>query len=211
MANEASQLTTSQIGESQKVKTYTELSATLSHISSSAAATVAPVLSELLINEAHYKQRVEETYTAIGTIWQEIFENISEDIDRVVSTRVDRLMEIARQEVHNRPVSSVKRQRSSTGFNDEERRQESQMRYSSRSDKNRYTTSHDYDGASGSYKRPRVQSMRHSSISSSHNSERLAKGDRDTKVETNILKEMQLKIEEQAKALETLCRENNEV
>lgn len=198
--------------EGNKVKIYTELSATLSQISSSAATAVAPVLSELLLNQAQYKQRVEKTYAAIGSIWQEIFENILEDVDRAVDIRVDQVMAIARQEVHGRPILGVKRQRSSTGFHDGEtgkRRQEGQTHNSSRMDNNRYSISHDDTGTS--YKRPRVQRMRHVSILSSPKSERPVKEERDMNMESNALKEMQLKIEQQAKALESLSRENKEV
>ncbi len=71
--------------QEKKLQTYTEISATLSKVSNSAAAAVAPNLAEILLNHAHIKNNLDQDLDAIGKIWQEIFSAVTKEVGSVIN------------------------------------------------------------------------------------------------------------------------------
>lgn len=73
-SNKVMQATVTMERESQKLETYTELSSTLAKVSTSAAASVAPALANIVQNRALYEAHVEEELNALSHIWEDVFQ-----------------------------------------------------------------------------------------------------------------------------------------
>ncbi|KAK0459702.1 uncharacterized protein EV420DRAFT_284870 [Desarmillaria tabescens] len=75
--------------QEKKLKSYTEISATLSKVSNSAAASVAPNLAEILLSHAQTQNHVDEGFAAIGNIWQEIFGVVISEVNEIINASVE--------------------------------------------------------------------------------------------------------------------------
>ncbi|KAK0210730.1 hypothetical protein DFS33DRAFT_1295005 [Desarmillaria ectypa] len=75
--------------QEKKLKSYTEISATLSKVSNSAAASVAPNLAEILLSHAQTQNHVDEGFAAIGNVWQEIFGVVISEVNEIVNASVE--------------------------------------------------------------------------------------------------------------------------
>ncbi|KAA1471192.1 hypothetical protein DENSPDRAFT_837128 [Dentipellis sp. KUC8613] len=74
LSNRATQDTAAYDAEEVKLKTYTELSNTLSQISSSATMAVRPTLEEIITNRAKYQERVQVDFKHLGHVWEDVFQ-----------------------------------------------------------------------------------------------------------------------------------------
>ncbi|KAG7452537.1 uncharacterized protein BT62DRAFT_7810 [Guyanagaster necrorhizus] len=75
--------------QEKKLKSYTEISATLSKVSNSAAASVAPNLAEILLDHAQTQNHVDEGFAAIGNIWLEIFGVVISEVNEIINASVE--------------------------------------------------------------------------------------------------------------------------
>ncbi|KAK0197133.1 hypothetical protein F5146DRAFT_30287 [Armillaria mellea] len=75
--------------QEKKLKSYTEISATLSKVSNSAAASVAPNLAEILLSHAQTQNHIDKGFAAIGNIWQEIFGVVISEVNEIINASVE--------------------------------------------------------------------------------------------------------------------------
>ncbi|KAK0503238.1 hypothetical protein EDD18DRAFT_1346119 [Armillaria luteobubalina] len=75
--------------QDKKLKSYTEISATLSKVSNSAAASVAPNLAEILLSHAQTQNHIDEGFAAIGNIWQDIFGVVISEVHEIINASVE--------------------------------------------------------------------------------------------------------------------------
>lgn len=83
-SNKVMQATVTMERESQKLETYTELSSTLAKVSTSAAASVAPALANIVQNHALYEAHVEEELGALSHIWEDVFQAFVKGVGNVL-------------------------------------------------------------------------------------------------------------------------------
>ena len=80
LSNQAVQNTAAYNHEEKKLQNYTEISSTLSKISTSAAKAVAPTLAGVIANRATYKERVDNDFKALGCLWENIFDVFAQSV-----------------------------------------------------------------------------------------------------------------------------------
>ncbi|KAF8212258.1 hypothetical protein K438DRAFT_2010513 [Mycena galopus ATCC 62051] len=84
LSNQVVQDTAAQEREGQKLQTYTDISSALSKISASAATSVAPTLADIMLKHEQSKHRVEESYKALGGVWEQVFDVFVTEVAHVI-------------------------------------------------------------------------------------------------------------------------------
>jgi hypothetical protein len=79
--------------EEKRCETYTGLSAELAKISPSAATAVTQTLSNIVVNHAEAKERVERDFRALEHLWQDVFDVLMAEIIKVIGAGVDNALE----------------------------------------------------------------------------------------------------------------------
>ncbi|KAF9053654.1 hypothetical protein BDZ89DRAFT_1125384 [Hymenopellis radicata] len=170
--------------QEKKLQTYTEISATLSKVSNSAAAAVAPNLAEILLNHAHIKNSLDQDLNAIGQIWQEIFLAVTKEVGSVINVSLQQAIVTLDARVETAVNAAVSRipglPRSTAG------KQDNVLNVSKRPREN--------DEDSVVDKRRRLDTKKRSLTSTE-----------------DILQEMKLKLDQQMASIHTLTKENNEL
>ena len=99
--------------QEKKLKTYTEISATLSKVSNSAAASVAPNLAEILLNHAQTQSRLDQGLNAIGQVWGEVFGRVGKEITAAIDGSLESAKAALQIEAERAVQSSLLRNRAS--------------------------------------------------------------------------------------------------
>ncbi|KIY69960.1 hypothetical protein CYLTODRAFT_205523 [Cylindrobasidium torrendii FP15055 ss-10] len=85
--------------QDKKLKTYSEISQTLSKVSHSAAQSVAPNLAEILLNHGQLKARLATSLDGVGHLWDEIFARVNREVNYIIDQQVEKAKGIIAQEV----------------------------------------------------------------------------------------------------------------
>lgn len=85
--------------QDKKLKTYSEISQTLSKVSHSAAQSVAPNLAEILLNHGQLKSRLATSLDGVGHLWDEIFARVHREVNFIIDQQVEKAKGIIAQEV----------------------------------------------------------------------------------------------------------------
>ncbi|KAJ7219251.1 hypothetical protein GGX14DRAFT_560351 [Mycena pura] len=88
LSNEVVVATAAHEKEAQKLQTYTDISSALSKISPSAASSVAPALADIMLKHEQCKHRVDEGFTALGGVWEQVFDVFVTEVVRVIDSRL---------------------------------------------------------------------------------------------------------------------------
>ncbi|KAJ7097948.1 hypothetical protein B0H15DRAFT_823519 [Mycena belliarum] len=207
LSNQVMQETAAHEKEGKKLQTYTEISSALSKISSSAATSVAPTLADIMLKHEQSKHRAEESLKALGGAWEQVFDVFVTEIAHVIDARLQDAMTKLKTEgestiieiMANAPgprttngSASYDRKRARTRGPAEKENEESRSGRGASRDRD--------------HKRRRLASR--SSSPASH--ERSGRPNDDTSIE-EILTQMKHKIDQQARSLQQLTKENSEV
>ncbi|KAF7338314.1 C3H1-type domain-containing protein [Mycena venus] len=98
LSNQVVQDTAVHEREGQKLQTYTEISSALSKISTSAATSVAPTLADIMLKHEQSKHRVEESYKALGGVWEQVFDVFVTEVVHVIDSRLQNAMTTLKNE-----------------------------------------------------------------------------------------------------------------
>ncbi|KDQ33274.1 hypothetical protein PLEOSDRAFT_1095375 [Pleurotus ostreatus PC15] len=79
--------------EEKKLSAYTELSASVSKISSSASSMMAPALAEVFLHHTECKQRADQSSAALGAAWTKIMNEFLSEINRNVEEGLRNIVE----------------------------------------------------------------------------------------------------------------------
>lgn len=82
-----------QVVEEKKLSAYTELSASVSKISSSASSMMAPTLAEVFLHHTECKQRADQSSAALGAAWTKIMNEFLSEINRNVEEGLRNVVE----------------------------------------------------------------------------------------------------------------------
>ena len=213
LSNQAVQNTAAYNQEDKKLKNYTELSSALSKISAVSAEAVAPTLATVIANRARCKERVENDFTTLEYIWQDIFSVFVQGVVGAIDGGLQDALVTLKKEGENAVnqviasgADSLKRKAAISGsvaFDGREKR-------ASFSKKTHSASSGGFGGVgetSQSHKRRRLAST---SLESSHEDEDIKIEDEDTSV-INMVQEMKMNTDRQTQTVQTPIRENNEV
>ncbi|KAF4576553.1 hypothetical protein EYR36_000848 [Pleurotus pulmonarius] len=97
-----------QAAEEKKLSAYTELSASVSKISSSASSMMAPALAEVFLHHTECKQRADQSSAALGAAWTKIMNEFLSEINRNVEEGLRSIVE--RLEVQVQDISRVRKE-----------------------------------------------------------------------------------------------------
>lgn len=198
------------------MQTYRELSTTLSQISTSAAAAVAPILEEITNNHFKAKERVEREFMLLGHLWEDVFDVFVSGITGVVDSSLrDALTVLRRQEEDTVKTVAL------TAVNATKRKSTSPLGKHGESDgsgvpailefESQPARSSIRDGRSHDTKRRRLTGQASGSF---HRLEETSVNVTGTTTDSNlqgILRELTLKMEAQTQSLATLTEENAQV
>lgn len=212
LSNQVVQDTATHEREEQKLQTYTEISSALSKISTSAAASVAPTLADIMLKHEQCKHRVEESYKALGGVWEQVFDVFVTEVVHVIDaglqnaiTTLKKESEHTIKEIAENAAGSLKH--STAG--------ESMVSYDRKRARTRGPTEKENEesrtgrGASRDRDHKRRRFASRSSSPDSHD-RRNARHGGDSSIE-DILTQMKIKIDQQALSLQLLTKENSEV
>ncbi|KAJ7685179.1 hypothetical protein DFH06DRAFT_1157713 [Mycena polygramma] len=212
LSNQVIQNTAAQEREGQKLQTYTEISTALSKISASAATSVAPTLADIMLRHEQCKHRVEESFKALGGVWEQVFDVFVTEVAHVIDSGLQNAITTLRKESehvvkeiaenaagspkHNATADSLlpyDRKRSRIRGPAEKENEESRSGRGASRDRD--------------HKRRRFASR---SPSPEPHDRRSARHGGDSSIE-DILTQMKMKIDQQAHSLQILTKENSHV
>ncbi|KAK7014881.1 C3H1-type domain-containing protein [Favolaschia claudopus] len=210
MSNQVVQDSAAQEREGQKLQTYTEISTALSKISASAANSVAPTLADIMLKHEQSKHRVEQSYKALGGVWEQVFDIFVKEIVQVIDcglqnaiTTIQRESDRAVKDVAEAAAGSVQVSTAGQGPLDRKRaRTRGPTEKENEDSRSGRGASRDRD-----HKRRRFESR---SSSPDTRDRRSSRHGGDFGVE-DILTQMKMKIDQQAHSLQILAKENNEL
>jgi hypothetical protein len=215
ISNQAVQDTAAYNSEEQKLKNYRELSSTLSEISTSAAKAVAPTLAGVIASRAKCKERVENNLKTLGYLWEDIFDVFVQGVVGTIDSRLqDALISLKRErenavsKVLASGSHSLKRKAGVSDSLSPDGR--GRLGQSDTLKEAAHTSSGGYDegvGDSQSHKRRRLASI---SLESHQDEEEVMLKIEDVDASVlAMLEDMKMKMDRQAKTVETLTQENN--
>ncbi|KAF9005632.1 hypothetical protein BDQ17DRAFT_1353494 [Cyathus striatus] len=227
LTNEATQLTDSQHKQAIKLNKFVEISTTLSGISKSAANTILPALDEIKSSHANTERRREKNLEEIGQIWDKIFAVISQKVQLIIEGKMQNTPDGAEKSTKLNQLLRYEGRTSTKRKEDREVVQaQGDRKEREQSQEDVGSGIHTYDtlrckercsGHHGSSKRRRLStsttregsgSLRPSSRSFLMKQKPIDSDDCETQ---KLLVQMKEKIQDQARALETLKKENNEL
>jgi hypothetical protein len=212
ISNQAVQNTAAYNSEEQKLKNYSELSSTLSKISTSAAKAVAPTLAGVIANRAKCKERVENDIKMLVYLWEDIFDVFVQGVIGTIDGRLQGALASLKKEEEN-AVSKVMASGSrslkrKSGVSDSV--SDGRVQGSDALKEAAPTSSQGYDdegGDSQSHKRRRLASR---SLESQQDEEEVMLKIEDVDASVlAMLQDMKMKVDSQAKTVEMLIQENN--
>jgi hypothetical protein len=217
ISNQAVQDTAAYNSAEQKLKNYRELSSTISEISTSAAKAVAPTLAGVIASRAKCKERVENNLKTLGYLWEDIFDVFVQGVVGTIDGRLqDALISLKREGDHavSKVLASGSRSlKRKTGVSDSlSPIGRGRLGQSDTLIKATHTSSAGYDDSeevddSQNHKRRRLASM---SLEKDEEEVMLKIEDVDASV-LAMLEDMKMKMDRQAKTVETLTQENKKV
>ncbi|KAJ7109354.1 hypothetical protein C8R44DRAFT_802299 [Mycena epipterygia] len=98
LSNQVVQESAAHEREGQRLQTYTEISSALSKISASAATSVAPTLADIMLKHEQCKYRVEESFKALGGVWEQVFDVFVTEVVHVIDARLQDAMTTLKKE-----------------------------------------------------------------------------------------------------------------
>ncbi|KAK1232231.1 hypothetical protein PQX77_004605 [Marasmius sp. AFHP31] len=121
LSNQAVQDTAKHAENERNLHNYSEMSTTLSKISSSAAAAVTTPLADTILEHIRSKERVESNFSALEGEWQNFFGAFTSEINGVIERSVQGAIANIRGEVDSmtlsiREVSSAKRKQTDDDY-----------------------------------------------------------------------------------------------
>ncbi|KAF7363425.1 C3H1-type domain-containing protein [Mycena sanguinolenta] len=211
LSNQVVQDTAAQEREGQKLQTYTEISSALSKISASAATSVAPTLADIMLKHEQSKHRVEESFKALGGVWEQVFDVFVTEVAHVIDSGLQNAITVLKKET-NAAIKEIAEcaagpLKNNTG--------ESMIPYDRKRARTRGPTEKENEesrpgrGASRDRDHKRRRFASRSSSPDPHD-RRGSKHNGDASIE-DILTQMKMKIDQQAASLHSLQKENNEV
>lgn len=195
--------------EGQKLQTYTEISTALSKISPSAANSVAPTLADIMLKHEQCKHRVEESYKALGGVWEQVFDvfvtEVVHSIDGGLQDAITTLRkegEHAVKEIADSAAGAPKHSTTGEPYDRKRARIRGPAEKENEESRSGRGASRDRD-----HKRRRFASR---SPSPDSHDRRNARQSGDSSIE-DILTQMKMKIDQQAHSLQILSKENSDV
>jgi hypothetical protein len=202
------------------LKAYTELASTLSKVSARAADPVMPVLADILLKHAQYKQRADDNVKSMAKVWEEAFDTFVVEIGHAIDVKLEATMRTIRQEVENvhgvlgatSSSRGLKRQRSEHFRSTSSAEDGAEKNAGTENEANLYTR---IDGVTREQKRQRFDVVGLSSQESGQKGRVTqtkigSQSSMQSEIQ-DILGQMKMKIDEQAQSLQRLAQENNEV
>ncbi|KAJ7774804.1 hypothetical protein B0H16DRAFT_1508474 [Mycena metata] len=209
LSNQVVQETAAHEREGQKLQTYTEISTALSKISPSAANSVAPTLADIMLKHEQCKHRVEESYKALGGVWEQVFDvfvtEVVHSIDGGLQDAITTLRKEGEHAVKEIADSAAGAPRHSTTGEPYDRKR---ARIRGPAEKEN-EESRSGRGASRDRDHKRRRFASRSPSPDSHD-RRNARQSGDSSIE-DILTQMKMKIDQQAHSLQILSKENSDV
>jgi len=214
ISNQAVQDTAAYNSEEQKLKNYRELSSTLSEISTSAAKAVAPTLAGVIASRAKCKERVVNDLKTLGYLWEDIFDVFVQGVVGSIDSRLqDALISLKREGENavSKVLASGSPLKRKAGVSDSLSPDgRGRLGQSDTLKEAAHTSSGGYDegvGDSQSHKRRRLASI---SLESHQDEEEVMLKIEDVDASVlAMLEDMKMKMDRQAKTVETLTQENN--
>lgn len=99
MTNRAVQDSAALEKDSERLKTCTDLSSTLSKISSPNAAVVTPALAALTESHGKNQERVNADFRRLGHVWEDLFQTFMNEIVRSIDSEVELALERLKHEI----------------------------------------------------------------------------------------------------------------
>lgn len=200
VSNDVVQSTAEFERQEKKLKSYTEISATLSKVSNSAAASVAPNLAEILLSHAQTQNHIDKGFAAIGNIWQEIFGVVISEVNEIVNASVEDAVDALK----TRMERTMNGRDAHSGSDEDTMRMDAVSFPKDPRVPKRGRLADEVDARSQTVKRLKLATW--SPVSSS--AEPLS---HTTISVGDIIHQMKLKLNEQTSSLQHLAKENNEV
>lgn len=219
LSNQATQDTEIQAREERKVQIYTELSSTLSKISTNGTTSIMPNLADIILKNAERKQRVDDTFKSIAGLWEQAFEIFVKEISHVLNDQLEKAVKEIRRAGDSACSSLV----ANAAGTLERHRPENSRSSSSVDDYGERSSSR--RGPLGKEKEPRLarkeytaqpeyKRRRYTAPSPSPAETRSLGPQPETEAQQSmqeILSQMKSKLDEQAQSLQKLTKENHEV
>lgn len=98
LSNQATQDVDAHARNEHRLKAFTELSSTLSKVSTNAAAVVMPNLADVLLQHAEGKQRLEDNWKAMSGVWDHIFETFVREVSHAMDNKLKETLQKIREE-----------------------------------------------------------------------------------------------------------------
>ncbi|KAJ7449787.1 hypothetical protein FB451DRAFT_1286545 [Mycena latifolia] len=209
LSNQVMQETAAHEREGQKLQTYTEISSALSKISASAATSVAPTLADIMLKHEQCKHRAEESFRTLGGVWEQVFDVFVTEVAHVIDAKLQDAMTTLKREGEHAvkeivTSAAASRTASDSVFPYDRKRARTRGPTEKENEESRTgrPASQDRD-----HKRRRFASR--SSSPDSHD-RRSGRHNADSSIE-DILTQMKHKIDQQARSLQQLTKENSEL
>jgi hypothetical protein len=93
LSDDVIQDTSEQAREEKKWHDFTELSATLSKVSPSAAKVISQTLTTVASRQTEAKERLDHDFKALGYLWEDVFDLFVAEITRVIRTELQTAIE----------------------------------------------------------------------------------------------------------------------
>ncbi|KAJ6596870.1 hypothetical protein DFH09DRAFT_1132962 [Mycena vulgaris] len=210
LSNQVMQETAAHEREGQKLQTYTDISSALSKISPSAAHSVAPTLADIMLKHEQCKHRAEESFRALGGVWEQVFDVFVTEVAQVIDARLQDAMttlkaegEYAAKEIIASAAGPLKHSAASDSVVSHDRKRARTRGPAEKENEE----SRSGRGASRDRDHKR---RRFASRSSSPDDRRSGRHNVDSSIE-DILTQMKHKIDQQARSLQMLTKENSDL
>ncbi|KAJ7046760.1 hypothetical protein C8F04DRAFT_208914 [Mycena alexandri] len=209
LSNQVVQETAAHEREGQKLQTYTEISTALSKISASAANSVAPTLADIMLKHEQCKHRVEESYKALGGVWEQVFDVFVTEVVHAIDgglqdaiTTLRKEGEHAVKEIADNAAGALRHSMTGEPYDRKRARIRGPAEKENEESRSGRGASRDRD-----HKRRRFASR---SPSPDSHDRRNARQGGDSSIE-DILTQMKMKIDQQAHSLQILSKENSDL
>ncbi|KAJ7172498.1 hypothetical protein C8R46DRAFT_1086170 [Mycena filopes] len=210
LSNQVVQETAAHEREGQKLATYTEISTALSKISASAGNSVATTLADIMLKHEQCKHRVEESYKALGGVWEQVFDVFVTEVVQVIDAGLQDAMTTLRKEgehaVKEIADNAAAALRHGTTQGDPHDRKRARTRGPAEKENEESRSGR---GASRDRDHKRRRFASRSPSPDSHDRRNSRHGG-DSSIE-DILTQMKMKIDQQAHSLQILTKENSDV
>ncbi|PPR06670.1 hypothetical protein CVT26_001212 [Gymnopilus dilepis] len=190
IARETDHLREIQQKEESKTQSYKGLSATLQIITNTAGGVVAPQITRSLRAQTDCKNQIEKNNAACQRMWSDAMNLFLEEVTKVVDTHVQSVLRSIRNEAEEaiQSVGATGKRKREDNVNDAKENQEAEVLQEK-----------------GDSRNPKRQKHSCENVGSIELLKEAETG------EGSLIREMKLKIEDQARAIVKLAQENNEL